>query len=81
MLDKAAFLAWQDSPVTQYLFDLLRDRAEFFSDLVLDGMPGQDGQKLLLSIGEAIGRINAYNEIIDIHFEDISEAKEAEHDE
>uniref|UniRef100_A0A6M3J3F5 Uncharacterized protein n=1 Tax=viral metagenome TaxID=1070528 RepID=A0A6M3J3F5_9ZZZZ len=76
MSQRDEFKTWLEDPVTQHVFSLLAARAEYFSDLILDGMPHQEGEKLLITMGEAIGRINAYNEIIDIHFEDFQEVED-----
>lgn len=76
MIKQQEFVTWLDDPVTKTIFSLLEDRSSFYMTRILDGIPDSP-QNTLLTMGEHIGRINSYTELLNIHFEDFDEIEGA----
>jgi hypothetical protein len=77
MLKQSEFADWIKNPITQAAFKVIEERKDYYSESILDGAPG--GTEVLLTLGEHIGRVNAYNELLGITFDDfdVEEIEEA----
>jgi hypothetical protein len=75
MIKQQEFVTWLENPVTKMVFKLLEDRSSFYLTRILDGIPSTP-QNTLLTMGEHIGRVNSYTEIINIHYEDFDEIQD-----
>ena len=69
MLKQKDYSEWVRNPITKAVFKILDDRSKYYMRTILDGVP-ESNRNQILTLGEHIGRVNAYNEIIAITFEE-----------
>lgn len=72
MIEANEFRNWLDNSVTKEILKTLQDRREFYVNRVLDGIP-EAATNFLITFGEHIGHINAYDELLNITFSDLEE--------
>ena len=79
MISKHAFNEWLSNPITIQVFEVLSKYRQYYETLLLEGVP-VDGNTSVHGIYEAIGRINAYDDLLKIHYGNIEEEEELESD-
>lgn len=62
------FDTWQENPVTKKVFEEINKTRTYHLFSLLNGAPAQNGMNHLVNIGQIIGRINAYDDLLEISF-------------
>ena len=69
MITKEEFNLWQDMPATKEIFEILKESRKYYLAALLNG--GSDmviNTDRMLSFGEIIGQINAYDDLLKIDY-------------
>ena len=80
-ITRTEFNGWLENPITLEIMKELRGLRENHISHLLNGVPGDSSQDVIYRIGEATGRINAYDDLLLIQYDDIAVLNEGDSDE
>lgn len=62
------FDLWKENPVTKEVFKEIEETKSYHLIVLLNGAPAPDNIHPLVSYGQTIGRINGYDDLLNISF-------------
>ncbi len=71
MINKEFFELWIEQDITKFFFHLIEEEKNNYLKALLSNSDGIESSNSLISIGKILGKINAYDEILNISYEDI----------
>lgn len=79
MISEESFLEWKESPETKTIFEYLAQQEHDHRMVVAQGLPllEESNEKIVKTLSRHINRADAFNDIINIQYEDLENGEDS----